>query len=211
MSRYTDLPKPVRAGIVIDPDRGEAQRVIVLQFNPDTLERSLAPQASGAEQGDRTEALRLKGPAIETWKFTAELDASDQPELPAEFGIHPQLATLEMLVNPTSGQLKNKQALARLGTLEIIPVETPLTLFVWGARRVIPVRLTELTITEEAFDADLNPYRATVGIGLRVLSVNDLPDGHRGSDLYLAYLSQKEQFAGSTAKGRLETLGLRNL
>ncbi|HEV7975028.1 hypothetical protein [Amycolatopsis sp.] len=211
MSRYTDLPKPVRAGIVIDPDRGESQRVIVLQFNPETLERSLAPQSSGAEQGDRTEALRLKGPAIETWKFTAELDASDQPDLPSEFGIHPQLATLEMLVNPTSGQLKTNQALARLGTLEITPVETPLTLFVWGAKRVMPVRLTELTITEEAFDADLNPYRATVGIGLRVLSVNDLPDGHRGSDLYLAYLSQKEQFAGSAAKGRLETLGLRNL
>lgn len=211
MSRYTDLPKPVRAGIVIDPDRGESQRVIVLQFNPETLERSLAPQSSGAEQGDRTEALRLKGPAIETWKFTAELDASDQPDIPSEFGIHPQLATLEMLVNPTSGQLKTNQALARLGTLEITPVETPLTLFVWGAKRVMPVRLTELTITEEAFDADLNPYRATVGIGLRVLSVNDLPDGHRGSDLYLAYLSQKEQFAGSAAKGRLETLGLRNL
>jgi hypothetical protein len=211
MSRYTDLPKPVRAGIVIDPDRGESQRVVVLQFNPETLERSLAPQSSGAEQGDRTEALRLKGPAIETWKFTAELDASDQPDIPSEFGIHPQLATLEMLVNPTSGQLKTNQALARLGTLEITPVETPLTLFVWGAKRVMPVRLTELTITEEAFDADLNPYRATVGIGLRVLSVNDLPDGHRGSDLYLAYLSQKEQFAGSAAKGRLETLGLRNL
>ncbi|MFD8495105.1 hypothetical protein [Amycolatopsis sp. NPDC059657] len=207
MTRYTDLPKPVRAGIVIDPGGGESQKVIVLQFNPDTLERSLAPQASGAEQGDRTEALRLKGPAIETWKFTAELDASDQPDVAAEFGIHPQLAALEMLVHPSTGQIKTNQRLASLGTLEVIPVETPLTLFVWGTKRVMPMRLTELSITEEAFDADLNPYRATVGIGFRVLSVSDLPTGHKGYDLYLAYLTQKEQFAGPAGKGRLETLG----
>jgi hypothetical protein len=211
MTRYMDIPKPVRAGIVIDPDRGESRRVIVLQFNPDTLERSLAPQASGAEQGDRTEALRLKGPAIETWQFTAEIDATDQPDVPSEFGIHPQLATLEMLVHPTTNQLNTNLRLARLGTLEITPIESPLTLFVWGTKRVMPVRLTELAITEEAFDADLNPYRATVSIGLRILSVNDLPAGHRGSDLYLAYLSQKEQFVGSAAKGRLETLGLRDI
>lgn len=211
MTSYQDIPKPVRAGIVIDPDRGEARRVIVLQFNPDTLERSLAPQGSGAEQGDRTEALRLKGPAIETWKFTAEIDATDQPDVPSEFGIHPQLATLEMLVHPTTNQLNTNLRLARLGTLEITPIESPLTLFVWGTKRVMPVRLTELAITEEAFDAELNPYRATVSIGLRILSVNDLPAGHRGSDLYLAYLSQKEQFVGSAAKGRLETLGLRDI
>ncbi len=73
MTRFGDLVKPVRAGIVIvDPLRGTPQRVVVLQFNPETLQRSLAPQASGAEGGgDRTEALRLKGPAIETWKFDA--------------------------------------------------------------------------------------------------------------------------------------------
>ena len=168
MTRYLDIPKPVRAGIVIDPGQGGARRVIVMQFNPDMLERSLAPQASGAEQGDRTEALRLKGPAIETWKFTAEIDATDQPDTPSEFGIHPQLATLEMLVHPSTNQINANLRLARIGTLEITPVETPLTLFVWGSKRVMPVRLTELAITEEAFDAELNPYRATVSIGLRV-------------------------------------------
>jgi hypothetical protein len=208
--RYVELPKPVRSGIAImDPERGTPQRVIVMQFNADTLERSLAPQASGAEQGDRTEALRLKGPAVETWKFTAELDASDQPDVPSPFGIHPQLAALEMLVHPTSSQVRTNERLAALGTLEITPVETPLTLFVWGTKRVMPVRLTELAITEEAFDAELNPYRATVSIGLRVLSVNDLPTGHRGVELYLAHLAQKERFVGSAAAGRLETLGLR--
>ncbi|MFE7559782.1 hypothetical protein [Kitasatospora sp. NPDC057500] len=208
--RYTDAPRPVRSGlVVIDPQRGTPQRIVVLQFNPDSLERSLAPQAAGADGGgDRTEALRLKGPAVETWKFTAELDATDQLEVPAPNGVHPQLATLESLVQPTSAQLRAHQALAALGTLEITPVEAPLTLFTWGGKRILPVRLTELTITEEAFDIDLNPIRAAVAIGLRVLTVADLPTGHRGAELYLAHLAQKERLVGAAGDGRLGSLGL---
>ncbi|MEU3561262.1 hypothetical protein [Kitasatospora sp. NPDC006786] len=205
-----DAPKPIRAGLVIvDPQRGTPQRIVVLQFNPDSLERSLAPQVAGADgSGDRTEALRLKGPAVETWKFTAELDATDQLEVPAPNGIHPQLATLELLVQPASAQLRSNQALAALGTLEITPIEAPLTLFTWGGKRILPVRLTELTITEEAFDIELSPIRAAVAIGLRVLTVSDLPTGHRGAELYLAHLAQKERLVGTAAGGRLSALGL---
>ncbi|MGW3184273.1 CIS tube protein [Kitasatospora sp. NPDC001119] len=210
MTGYTDAPKPIRAGlVVVDPLRGTPQRVVVLQFNPDSLERSLAPQVAGADgSGDRTEALRLKGPAVETWKFTAELDATDQLDLPAPNGIHPQLATLELLVQPTSAQVRANQALASLGTLEVTPIEAPLTLFTWGGKRILPVRLTELTITEEAFDIDLNPIRAAVAIGLRVLTVSDLPTGHRGAELYLAHLAQKERLGGAAADGRLGALGV---
>lgn len=205
MTRYADIPKPIRSGIVIvDPQRGTPQRIIVLQFNPDSLERSLAPQAAGADgTGDRTEALRLKGPVVETWKFTAEIDATDQFDVAAPDGIHPQLATLEMLVNPTSVQLRNTEALAARGTLEITPIETPLTLFTWGNKRVMPVRLTEVSITEDAFDVNLNPIRASLAVGLRVLTVSDLPTGHRGAELYLAHLAQKERLAASVPSGRL--------
>ncbi|MBP2477023.1 hypothetical protein JOF53_005895 [Crossiella equi] len=209
MTRYLDIPKPIRSGLVlVDPDRGTPQRVIVLQFNPDTLERTLAPQAAGAEQGDRTEALRLKGPAIETWKFTAELDATDQLDVAAPTGIHPQLAVLEMLVHQPSAAIRANQRLAAAGMLEITPVETPLTIFVWGTRRVLPVRVTELAVTEEAFDPELNPIRATVALGLRVLSASDLPAGHRGSELYLAHLAQKERLVEGGVSGRLAQLGL---
>ncbi|GII88907.1 hypothetical protein Ssi03_68970 [Sphaerisporangium siamense] len=208
MTAFLDIPKPIRSGIVVlDPERGTPRRVIVMQFNPETLERSLTPQAAGGEQGDRTEVLRLKGPAIETWKFTAEIDATDQPEVPAPDGVHPQLAALEMLVQPPSGRIRADRALAEAGTLEITPVETPLTLFTWGRSRVLPVRLTELSIVEDAFDLDLNPVRATVGVGMRVLSSSDLPAGHRGAELYLAHLSQKERLAGAAPAGRLDALG----
>ncbi|AQW48435.1 signal peptide protein [Streptomyces hygroscopicus] len=142
MTRYADIPKPIRSGIVlVDPERGTPQRIIVLQFNPDTLERPLALQSAGGQAdsggggsggGVRNEALRLKGPAQETWKFTAEIDATDQFEVAAPDGIHPQLATLEMLVQPTTAKLRDAMRLSKKGTIEISPIEMPLTLLVEG-------------------------------------------------------------------------------
>ena len=215
MTRYADIPKPIRSGIVVvDPERGTPQRIIVLQFNPDTLERSLAPQSAGGSgdsggggSGDRNEALRLKGPAEETWKFTAEIDATDQFEVAAPDGIHPELATLEMLVHPTTAQLIEASRLSKKGTIEISPIEMPLTLFTWGSKRVMPVRITELAINESAFDVNLNPIRAGLSIGMKVLSVSDLPAGHRGADLYMAHLAQKEQLARAARGGGLGSLG----
>ncbi|MFC7310402.1 hypothetical protein ACFQVC_40100 [Streptomyces monticola] len=218
MTRYANIPKPIRAGIVlVDPERGTPQRIIVLQFNPDTLERSLSPQSAGGSgdsggggsgSGDRNEALRLKGPAQETWKFTAEIDATDQFEIPAPDGIHPQLAVLEMLVQPTSAQLREASRQSKKGTIEISPIEMPLTLFTWGSKRVMPVRLTELSINESAFDVNLNPIRASLSIGLKVLTVSDLPLGHRGAELYYAHLAQKERLAGAARTAGLGSLGL---
>ncbi|WP_330478466.1 hypothetical protein OG301_23620 [Streptomyces platensis] len=217
MTRYADIPKPIRSGIVIvDPERGTPQRIIVLQFNPDTLERSVAPQAAGGEGGggggdsggDRNEALRLKGPAQESWKFTAEIDATDQLDVAAPDGVHPQLAVLEMLVQPTTAQLRAASKLSKKGTIEISPIEMPLTLFTWGSKRVMPVRLTELSVNESAFDVNLNPIRASLSIGMKVLTVSDLPAGHRGAELYLAHLAQKEQLARRARAGSLAQLGL---
>lgn len=218
MTRYADIPKPIRSGIVIvDPERGTPQRIIVLQFNPDTLERSLSPQSAGDQAdgggggsggGDRNEALRLKGPAQETWKFTAEIDATDQFEVAAPDGIHPQLAVLEMLVQPTTAQLRAASNLSKKGTIEISPIEMPLTLFTWGSKRVMPVRVTELSINESAFDVNLNPIRASLSIGMKVLTVSDLPAGHRGAELYLAHLAQKERLAKAARSGSLSSLGL---
>lgn len=218
MTRYPDIPRPIRSGIVlVDPERGTPQRIIVLQFNPDTLERSLSPQSAGGSGdagggggagGDRNEALRLKGPAQETWKFTAEIDATDQFEVAAPDGIHPQLATLEMLVQPTTAQLREATRLSKQGTIEISPIEMPLTLFTWGSKRVMPVRLTELSINESAFDVNLSPLRASLVIGMKVLTVGDLPAGHRGAELYLAHLAQKERLARAARAGSLGALGL---
>ena len=209
---YADLPRAIRSGLVLlDPTMGTPQRTIIMQFNPDTVTRSLAPQATTGESGDRSEALRLIGPAVETWKFEADIDATDQFDTPSPDGILPQLALLELLIHPPTDRLRTNQTLASVGMIEIAPVETPLTLWIWGGKRVLPVRLTELGITETMFDPNLNPVRATVSIGLRVLNVNDLPTGHRGGQLFLAHLAQKEQLARTVSPARLASLGLTGL
>ncbi|TDC88606.1 hypothetical protein E1161_23525 [Saccharopolyspora aridisoli] len=218
MTRYADIPKPIRSGIVVvDPERGTPQRVIVLQFNPDSLERSVSPQSAGGEgdsggggsgSGDKNEALRLKGPAQESWKFTAELDATDQLDVTAPHGIHPQLATLEMLVQPSTAQLREHSRLAKNGAIEISPIEMPLTLFTWGSKRVVPVKLSEFSINESAFDVNLNPIRASLSLSVKLLTISDLPAGHRGAELYMAHLAQKERMAGVAAPGSLGALGL---
>jgi hypothetical protein len=207
-------PRLVRGGLVtIDPGSGAVLRVISLQYNPDTLTRTLQVQATGTGSQDRSEALRLKGPAVETYKLDAEIDLTDQLEHPGdnptavELGLHPQLAALESLVNPSVAQLRANDALAQAGTLEIVPVQAPLTLFVWTRSRIVPVRLTEFTVTEEAFDPNLNPIRAKVSLGMRVLNVNDLGFDHRGGNLFMAYLQRKEQLAAGTS-GSLGQLGI---
>jgi hypothetical protein len=192
--------------------------VIALQYNPDSLSRTLQIQAvPGGQDGVRVDALRLRGPAIETIKIEAELDATDQLQFPSQFpaavqyGLHPQLAQLEMLVNPTVETLLADDALANAGTLEIIPLEQPLTLFVWSSSRVVPVRLTDFSITEEAFDPNLNPIRAKVSLGMRVLNVDDLGFQNPGGHLFMAYLTNKEALAAKATSAALTTLGLGGL
>jgi hypothetical protein len=216
MATFPNSPRLIKGGIVlIDPDTGAVQRIIALQYNPDTLSRTLQIKALG-ESRDRSEALRLTGPPVESIKLVAEIDATDQLEFPdqnlaAQLGIHPQLAALETIVYPTSSQLQSNNSLAQSGTLEIAPMQAPLTLFVWSKHRVLPVRLTELSVTEEAFDAALNPIRAKVSLGMRVLSVNDLDFAHRGNSLFMAYLQQKERLAAQSQSIALNALGINRI
>ena len=209
-------PKLLKGGIVlVNADSGAIERIIALQYNPDTLTRSLQPKAISSESPDRSEALRLKGPPVETIKLDAEIDAADQMELgdtlTADVGIHPQLAALETIVYPTKAQLDNGNRLASSGTLEIAPMLAPLTLFIWSRNRIVPVRITDFSITEEAFDPSLNPLRAKVSIGMRVLSVDDLGFNAKGGNLFMAYLQNKEQLASKNRAGTLSALGLTGL
>ncbi len=196
-------PRLLKGGIVLmDADAAVVQGVIALQYNPDSLSRSFQIQSTpGGQDGTRSDALRLRGPAIETIKIEAELDATDQLEFPdqfpnaAQYGLQPQLAQLEMLINPTVETLAADDALASAGKLEIIPLEQPITLFVWSKSRVAPVRLTEFSITEEAFDPSLNPIRAKVSLGMRVLNIDDVGFEHPAGRMFMSYLSNKESLA----------------
>ena len=192
---------PVLRGAIvgIDPVNPLAS-VIVFQYNPDTLQRTLQPQGSeGGDGSAKSEMLRLKGPPVETIKVEIEIDATDQlaagEGTATTLGIHPQLAALEMLVYPKSALVIANTVLLAVGTIEVIPPSAPLTLFIWGPKRVVPVKVTELGIVEEAYDAALNPIRAKASVGLRVLSYADLPLTNPGYPLFLAHQIAKETMA----------------
>lgn len=209
MTGFTGSPRTARGAVIgLDPANPLAS-VVVFQYNPDEMTRSLQARAAtgGGTQsgGARNEALRLNGAPIENITLTVEIDATDQLErrdpLATTLGIYPQLSSLEMLLYPKSAIVIANTALALAGTLELIPAEAPLTLLVWGIKRVVPVRLTQLSVTEQAYDPALNPIRARVQLGLRVLTYSDLPLTNPGYYVFLAHQVAKEVMAtlGSTS------------
>lgn len=212
-------PRLIKGGLVVlAPGGGAVQRTIVLQYNPDTLTRSYQVQGVGGDGGgERAQPFRLKGPAIESIKLEAEIDATDQLEHPdnnanaVAYGIAPQLAVLEALVNPSVEELLSVAAQSANGTLEILPSEAPLVLFIWSTSRVVPVRVTDIAITEEAFDPALNPLRAKVSLGLRVMSTDDLGFQHKGGTIFLSHLRVREALAARAGTATLASLGISNL
>jgi hypothetical protein len=217
MSTFPRSPQIVRGGIaLLDPDTGVVTRLISFQYNPETLTRTLQMQGPQGE-GDRFETFRFKGPPVETIKLEAEIDASDQLEFPAQNknavsnGIQPQLTALEMILYPASGQLQQASQLAAAGTMEIFPATGPLPLFIWSRNRVVPVRITEFSITEESFDSALNPTRAKVSLGMRVLTISDVDFSSKAGSLAMIHHQRKEQLSNLLPSATLARFGLQNL
>jgi hypothetical protein len=199
---------PRRGGFVfLDPDHGRVLRVVPFQYNPDSITRTLQPRGIGADAGDRLEALRLQGPPRETFRIDAEFDATDQvaaagaPAPPAGSGLFGMLSALEAAVAPTAAQLTQQNDLAVQGILEIAPVQAPLPVLVLGAHRVLPVRMLDLDVSEEAYDGELSPIRARVTLTVRVLTVDDVGFGHKAGGLYLQYQQGRERFAALVGYG----------
>ena len=197
MSTFPGSPKVQKGAIVgLDPFNPLAS-VIVFQYNPDLLTRTLTAQTTGGTNPG--EALRLKGPPQENITVAMEIDAADQLEkangIATTIGLYPTLSSLEMLLYPKSALVIANEVLMAAGVIEIIPPEAPLTLFIWGPKRVVPVRLTTFSITEEAFDTNLNPIRAKVNLGLRVLNYQDLGLLSVGGALFMVHQIVKEVMA----------------
>ena len=144
-----------------------------------------------------------------------EIDATDAMEAndarTNQLGLHPQLAALETIVYPSSLHLASNNMEAASGSIEIAPELAPLPLFVFGPKRIVPVRITELSITEEAFDTNLNPIRAKVSLGLRVLTVDDLGFDAKGGGLFMTYLQAKEQLAKRAPGAAFSALGINGI
>ena len=198
MSGLTRSPRLLKGALVGVDLFNPVASVIAFQYNPQSVTRTLKPRGAGGD-GGRAEAQRLTGPPDEEIKLDVELDAADalaeDKERARDNGIYPQLSALEMLVYPKTLLVGLNTVLLAVGTIEVVPPIGPFTLLIWGARRVLPVRLTDISITEELFDTKLNPIRAKVSLGLHVLNYNDLSITHPGYHLFLAHQVVKETLA----------------
>jgi hypothetical protein len=70
-----------------------------------------------------------------------------------------------------------------------------MTLLVWGKKRVLPIRINDFSITEEAYDVNLNPIRAKISLGFRILNYDDFPWNQLGARLFFTHHQEKEQLA----------------
>jgi hypothetical protein len=203
-------PRLIKGAIVGIDIFNPISSVILFQYNPETLTRTLQVQTTGGG-GNPSEALRLRGAPQESITLDIEIDATDQLEKgennATSMGIYPQLSALEMLIYPKSSLVIANTVLLAAGTIEVIPPMAPLTLFIWGPKRVLPVRLTNFSITEDAYDVNLNPIRAKVSLGLQVLNYNDLPLTHPGYHLFLAHQVVKETMASIGSVNNLAAAG----
>jgi len=219
MTGFPKSPRFIKGALVSFDLSNPLPQVILFQYNPDTLTRSLQGQGGeggGGGKSSTMEAFRLKGPPIETITLDIELDISDKLEHPeknkvaVEKGLYPELSGLELLLYPNSQHVISTARAASSGVLEVIAPESPFTLFVWGARKVLPIHITKFDITEEAFDTNLNPTRAKVSLGMRVLNYSDLTSDHPGYSLFLAHQIAKETMAKIGISNDLSSAGVTN-
>lgn len=214
MTTFPGSPKTLRGGFVLmDAEGKTVLRTVAFQYNPDTVSRSLTPRGAKIDAGDRLEGLRLVGPPVETIKLEIEFDATDRLEHPGQNaatvadGIAPELAELEAILSPDPAAIEAADALARTGTLEVLPLPSPMVLLVLGRNRLLPVRITEFSVVEEAHDIRLNPIRARISLGLRVLSIDDLAFGSKGAQLFMTAARRRDSLA-KRKPPNLQALGL---
>jgi hypothetical protein len=195
VTTFPGSPRVLKGALIALDPTNPLGSFVLFQYNPDTVTRTLRAKAAGAE-ADRGEILRLKGPPDESIKLDVEVDAADQlaqgDPVSALMGVHPTLARLELMLYPKSAFAVANEALQTVGLIEIVPPEAPLTILAWGAQRLLPVRMTGLTITEEAFDPGLNPIRARVGLELDVLSYDELGLLSPGGAMFMVHHIAKE-------------------
>ncbi len=218
-SDFPRSPKLLKGALVVYESHtpGASAKVIAFQYNPEQVSRSLThsrgqtgTSASSSPGQAQQDVLRVEGPPSETITLSVILNATDQLEEPeqnqniVQNGLHTVLATLEMLLYPTSFQVLQNEQLAEGGEVQLNPADLPLTLLVWGKSRVVPVLINKFSITEEAFDTNLNPIQAKVELGLKVLNYIDLPADSAGRNIYISYQEQKENLANKYQAGAQE-------
>jgi hypothetical protein len=211
-SDFPGRPALMKGGIATYDAQSQPTRLIPFQYNPEQLKRTLATRAPPAKQGSsggaKEEVMRVAGPPVETINMTVILDATDQLAEPdnnpaaKESGIQPALAALEMLMYPPNSAEEQIANLAKKGKAQVASYELPTTLLLLGMSRVVPIQLTSFSVTEEMFDLNLNPIRAKVDLGIKVLTFMEYPTPGLARDTFVSYQTEKERLAKVFLSGK---------
>lgn len=187
---------PLAKGVLVkyDPAWPPIPVVTVFQYNPETMTHGWTqpapPGKAGVESGN---PLAVPGLPGESFDFTIYLNADDDiasgipvlKQVAQRAGLGARLAALELLMYPVNGTGATARTGQLLGTVSSglssansgwkLPNSTvPIILFYWNTNRIVPVRITTLSITETLYDEDLNPRHAQAQLGLRVLTPEEL-------------------------------------
>lgn len=191
----TNLPVPV-------------PNLIVFQYNPETMTHTWTqpapapPSSTAAGAAEASNPLAVKGMPGEAFSFTIAMDANDEiagsgpgATIAQASGIYSRLAALEMLLYPASAGQSGLVGAVSAGIASALSGQAPgatsavpqsvmpVVLFIWGAGRIVPVRVTGLTITEKLYDSTLNPTHAEAQLSLRVLTPAELNSAKTDNDV----------------------------
>lgn len=193
---FSNQPKILR-GAFVEFGISLPPLIVVFQFNPLTITRTREATVDGARAPryllrsmSAKSLLDVRGDQLvkveeEKLSFDIRLDATDKLNegdgLTQEFGISPQLSTLELMMIPKGQGLLGAAVAALLGAddsgyaFNDEARNPPVILFIWGRKKVMPVNITRMEIKEEEFSTDLNPIRATISVGLSVIEGANAP------------------------------------
>ena len=215
MSGFSNQPKILK-GAFVEYGKSTPRLVVPFQFTPESISRdrsntfSVPGRVDKESSGEKRERLSLRQYhqsfdnliklrdsqdvkiGSETISFDIRLDATDKLDegdpIAQQFGIAPQLSTLELMMYPRSESIAGTAIPELLGQTAGYTFtgteKPPMILFVWGREKVLPVNLTSMRVKEEEFSAALNPIRATVTVSLTVIEGPNAP--------YLYSIEKKE-------------------
>jgi hypothetical protein len=172
------------AFIAYEPGGSKEQRVIPFRFNPESITRTVAVEAGqtgGGVAGAEPRAAAAPAPEAtadaesgalkESFSIQIRLDFADREAkvsgIGDEFGVAPEIAAIEDLLYPA--ETPAKATSDGTDSVQTAP-ERPTVLFVWGRKRVLPVRIASLKIEESVYNNHLNPVRAEIEASLEVMS-----------------------------------------
>jgi hypothetical protein len=175
----------------------------------------------------------------ETFSLVLEIDATDALETPelhpvaVATGVTDRLAAIEMLMYPPGDSLLGGLLGSVSGSVsfsagglsvgggaaqseQLKRKDAPIVLFFWGPGRIVPVRITSLSVEEQQFSPLLYPTRAKATIGIKVLDLDDLvqvggdPASGAAADLaracYKFTRGQKEALATANLANAVESI-----